>query len=265
MTDLVLATTEADASAAAAIEQHHAELSGALAALARGARSTAATAGDRRRASRPRGPAGCAGAARSSLPHAAAPRSRRCTRPRTASTAPAADRRHARRARHHRRAGARDRARASDAVRAAAGARALQAVFDSHLHKENELILPLLSGAPGVSLADLLGGMHELLGGAVDDEEPAGCGGHSCSCGEAAGPGYPELDARSVPHAIRHATIFGALSSVVPGEGLLLVAPHDPLPLLDQIDQTLAGDLRGRLRRARSGGLAAVASPDRVN
>ena len=68
-----------------------------------------------------------------------------------------------------------------------------------------------------------------------------GCGGHACSCGEVDGPGYPELDARAVPHAIRHATIFGALDAVQPGGGMVLVAPHDPLPLLSQIEQRSPG------------------------
>ena len=68
-----------------------------------------------------------------------------------------------------------------------------------------------------------------------------GCGGHTCACGEVDGPGYPELDVRSVPHAIRHATIFGALESVRPGAGLELVAPHDPLPLLDQVNRRWPG------------------------
>ena len=44
----------------------------------------------------------------------------------------------------------------------------------------------------------------------------------------------PELDARAIPHAIRHASIFGALDSLQAGAGMVLVAPHDPLPLLDQ-------------------------------
>jgi uncharacterized protein (DUF2249 family) len=44
-----------------------------------------------------------------------------------------------------------------------------------------------------------------------------------------------------VPHAIRHATIFGALDAVAPGRGLVLVAPHDPLPLLAQIEQRSPG------------------------
>jgi uncharacterized protein (DUF2249 family) len=65
--------------------------------------------------------------------------------------------------------------------------------------------------------------------------------GHSCGCGEVDGPGYPELDARVVPHAIRHATIFGALDAVRPGGGLVLVAPHDPLPMLSQLEQRSPG------------------------
>ena len=42
------------------------------------------------------------------------------------------------------------------------------------------------------------------------------------------------LDARTIPPAIRHAAIFGALDSLAGGAALVLVAPHDPLPLLDQ-------------------------------
>lgn len=56
---------------------------------------------------------------------------------------------------------------------------------------------------------------------------------HTCTCGEHDAE-LPELDARVIPHAIRHASIFGALDSLTPGAGMVLVAPHDPLPLLDQ-------------------------------
>lgn len=49
--------------------------------------------------------------------------------------------------------------------------------------------------------------------------------------------GLPELDARAIPHAIRHGAVFGALDSCAPGFGIILVAPHDPLPLLKQIEQ----------------------------
>ena len=49
-------------------------------------------------------------------------------------------------------------------VRAAADGRALLAMFEGHLAKENEQVLPLLLAADDVSVAELLGGMHELLG-----------------------------------------------------------------------------------------------------
>lgn len=135
----------------------------------------------------------------------------------------------------------------ADVLRAAASAAALRAVFDSHLTKENDLVVPLLARTAGVSVAELLGGMHQLLGNSVEpaaadaDGVSAGCGGHTCEGGEVDGPGYPEVDVRTIPHAIRHARIFGALGSVHPGAGLELVAPHDPLPLLDQVNQRWPG------------------------
>jgi uncharacterized protein (DUF2249 family) len=96
-------------------------------------------------------------------------------------------------------------------------------------------------------VADLLGGMHELLGHGLPDERtpsPAPDDDHevaSCGCGEVDPSSWPTLDARAVPHAIRHATIFGALDAVAPGRGLVLVAPHDPLPLLAQLEQRSPG------------------------
>jgi uncharacterized protein (DUF2249 family) len=132
-------------------------------------------------------------------------------------------------------------------------------LFESHLVKENEQILPLLAASGEVSLAVVLEGMHELLGGGgqVDDGGRAGsvdveatevaaaagdgCGG-GCSCGHQDPAGaLPELDARAVPHALRHATIFGALASVGAGSGMVLVAPHDPLPLLAQLEERSPG------------------------
>ncbi|MBK6440899.1 MAG: DUF2249 domain-containing protein [Actinomycetales bacterium] len=58
--------------------------------------------------------------------------------------------------------------------------------------------------------------------------------GGGCACGEH-DEQLPELDARVIPHAIRHGAIFGALGAVKPGKGMVLVAPHDPLPLLAQL------------------------------
>jgi uncharacterized protein (DUF2249 family) len=64
---------------------------------------------------------------------------------------------------------------------------------------------------------------------------------HTCGCGDADLTALPELDARAVPHAIRHGAILGALGSLGAGSGMVLVAPHDPLPLLAQIEDRWPG------------------------
>lgn len=58
----------------------------------------------------------------------------------------------------------------------------------------------------------------------------------ACGCGDAP-HGAPELDVRAIPHSIRHATVFGAWSAIAAGGSLDLVAPHDPKPLLAQLDE----------------------------
>lgn len=54
---------------------------------------------------------------------------------------------------------------------------------------------------------------------------------HGCE-GGAGEEGDPVLDARTIPHAIRHGAVLGAWTAVRPGEAMVLVAPHDPVPLL---------------------------------
>ena len=61
--------------------------------------------------------------------------------------------------------------------------------------------------------------------------EPAG---HACGCHEH-DDAAPVLDVRSIPHAIRHATVLGAFDAIPPGGALVVVAPHRPLPLLAQL------------------------------
>src|SRR3954452_553986 len=56
----------------------------------------------------------------------------------------------------------------------------------------------------------------------------------TCGCGDAHGA-EPELDARSLPHAVRHAAILGAVDGLPPGGAFVLIAPHDPVPLLAQL------------------------------
>lgn len=137
-------------------------------------------------------------------------------------------------------------------VAAAAAARALQAVFATHLRKENDLVVPLLVAADGVSLAGLLDGLHDLIGGQTEQPSNGGCGGHgSCGCGA---PGAtaasaavltidPRLDVRDLPHGQRHAQVLAALD-ILPADGaLVLVAPHAPLPLLAEIDARYNGQM----------------------
>lgn len=61
-------------------------------------------------------------------------------------------------------------------------------------------------------------------------EQKKGCG---CGCA----PEIPELVVAPIPHRIRHGAIHGALSVLNPGEALILVAPHDPKPLLAEVSQ----------------------------
>jgi len=241
MDDVMVATSEADAEAVAAVEQHHAMLAGSLATLV----ERLVTAGAVWQPARDELVAWCRGEL---VPHALAeektlyPAGASFDRARLLVDAMVAE--HGVIVRL-----VEDLAGATDPIRAAGTAMALQTLFETHLAKENDQVLPLLTQSPGVDLAGLLAGMHELLGHQEHHEhsEHSGaategsCGGHQCSCGEVDGPGYPELDARVVAHAIRHATIFGALDAVGPGGGLVLVAPHDPLPLLAQVEQRNPG------------------------
>ncbi|MDO5735642.1 MAG: DUF2249 domain-containing protein [Propionibacteriaceae bacterium] len=58
----------------------------------------------------------------------------------------------------------------------------------------------------------------------------------SCACG-APNEALPELDVRVIPHAVRHAAIHGVVDNLAPGAAVVIVANHDPLPLLAQISQ----------------------------
>ena len=60
---------------------------------------------------------------------------------------------------------------------------------------------------------------------------------------------YP-FDARGVAKRFRHAAIFGALESLMPGETMRFCNDHDPLPLLSQLQirygQSIAIEYVGR-------------------
>jgi hypothetical protein len=53
---------------------------------------------------------------------------------------------------------------AREGLAAASEATAILALFESHLWKENELLIPALVNDPKVSLSESLEGMHELVG-----------------------------------------------------------------------------------------------------
>ncbi|MER5446410.1 DUF2249 domain-containing protein [Streptomyces sp. NPDC002764] len=243
MSTLTLASDPRDAAAVEAVEAHHAQLAGDLAgrvAILVEAADREPAAADRVRTEL------VAFCDRDLLPHAAAEEE---TLYPVAHDLPAArlliD---GMLAEHRRLAALVDALRtATSAVKAATDGRALQVLFEEHLEKENALVLPLLAGAPDISLSELLAGMHELLGhghehGAEGEAaaKGGGCGG-ACGCGGSDETEVPELDVREVPHSLRHATVFGAIAAVPSGQSMVLVAPHDPLPLLAQIEDRHPG------------------------
>lgn len=63
-----------------------------------------------------------------------------------------------------------------------------------------------------------------------------------CGCHEHE-EALPALDARVIPHAIRHGAIIGAFGQVRPGSAMALIAPHNPLPLLAQLEDLFGDDL----------------------
>jgi uncharacterized protein (DUF2249 family) len=57
-----------------------------------------------------------------------------------------------------------------------------------------------------------------------------------CACGHD-GAEDIVLDVRAIPHAIRHAAVFGAFDAIPQNGSIVIVAPHAPLPLLQQLSQ----------------------------
>lgn len=71
--------------------------------------------------------------------------------------------------------------------------------------------------------------------------KPHEASGGGCACGHE-DENEIELDARQIPHAIRHATIFGALGGIASGFSLDLLADHRPNPLVAQLEQRHPGE-----------------------
>ena len=50
------------------------------------------------------------------------------------------------------------------------------------------------------------------------------------------GHDIPTLNASEIPHAVRHGAIHGALGTLNVGESMILIAPHNPVPLLKEVE-----------------------------
>lgn len=239
---LNLASSQADARAAEAVEQHHAEMAGAL--ELKGQALVAAARANDAAALQTAKDALVSWSRRELVPHAQAEEE---TLYRAAATKDEAKLLVQAMLAEHAEiiALVEELEHAKDAVAALGATAALRRVFAIHLAKENEQILPLLVASPSTSVAELLDGMHEILGGHAehaDDADAHGASaGHGCQCGEKDADGFPELDVQTIPHAIRHATLFGALDALTPGAGVILRATHDPVPLLRQLHERAPG------------------------
>ncbi|MGE0818986.1 MAG: DUF2249 domain-containing protein [Candidatus Nanopelagicales bacterium] len=69
----------------------------------------------------------------------------------------------------------------------------------------------------------------------------SGCGCGSCGCSAAVEA--PVLDVRTIPREVRHAAVIGAVGAVPVDGSIVLLAPHDPLPLLRELDALQPGAL----------------------
>ncbi|MGB3698812.1 MAG: DUF2249 domain-containing protein [Gordonia sp. (in: high G+C Gram-positive bacteria)] len=126
----------------------------------------------------------------------------------------------------------------TDTVNLVADVSALRALVEVFYGKLADILLPALAEDGSVSLAALVA---ELPTAAPAPAAAAGHGG--CACGEH-DHDEPELDVRQIPHAIRHATVFGAFDAVPDGGSMILVAHHDPIPLLHQLADRNGGRIQ---------------------
>jgi uncharacterized protein (DUF2249 family) len=88
--------------------------------------------------------------------------------------------------------------------------------------------------AEEITLSNARPGQPEAADNAAANAEP------SCNCNHDDGDAIV-LDGRTIPHAVRHAAIFGALEAIQLGFALDLIAPHDPLPLIAQLEKARPG------------------------
>ncbi|GGI00268.1 hemerythrin domain-containing protein [Arthrobacter liuii] len=71
-----------------------------------------------------------------------------------------------------------DELRTADGVAAAVAAGSIQRIFALHLDKENRLLMPFVVESPGLSLAQAVEGLHELVGEGAAHHHGQGHHGH---------------------------------------------------------------------------------------
>lgn len=100
----------------------------------------------------------------------------------------------------------------------------LQALFEVHLQKEEQVYLPVLAQyAPEAEQQRIIAQMHETPG-----ERPAA-------------DAQPDLDVRTLAPARRHAVIFATFETLGSGQAFVLVNDHDPKPLYYQFQAEQPG------------------------
>jgi uncharacterized protein (DUF2249 family) len=67
--------------------------------------------------------------------------------------------------------------------------------------------------------------------------------------------GIYAFDARGIAKRFRHAAIFGALDALAPGEVMRFVNDHDPLPLLQQMQQRYGDAVEIAYRQREAAGV----------
>lgn len=53
-----------------------------------------------------------------------------------------------------------------------------------------------------------------------------------------------DLDVRSIDHSVRHARVIGVVTSLVPGESMVIAADHAPRGVIREIEMDVTGDFR---------------------
>lgn len=134
--------------------------------------------------------------------------------------------------------------RATERPRAIAAVESARALVQARFAAEDAFLLPALAASTGVNLAEIVRELATRTPSAPVSAAPEGRNHGACGCAESADTGAPELDVRTIPHAIRHATVFGAFDAVPAGSSMILIAHHDPIPLLHQLADRSGGRLQ---------------------